>query len=84
MSSEDDNQLNELRDILRGTKSAKVVRLKPRTMATARDGLREELRPDFDALVADWHSAAYLGAGPAALPDYQVLADLVRGGWRKT
>jgi hypothetical protein len=80
---EDDDKLDELRDILSGTQVAKVVPLRPRPMAAARDGLAEELRPHFDALVADWHAAAYFGAGPAALPDYRVLADLVRAGWRK-
>jgi hypothetical protein len=83
MDQDEDDKLNELRDILTGTRSAEVIPLKPRTLAAARDGLPDALRPHFDALTADWHATAYLGGGRATLPDYHPLAELVRNGWRK-
>jgi hypothetical protein len=81
--TDEDDKLNELRDILRGTKAATVVPLRPRTIAAARDSLPGGLRRHFDDLVADCHAAAF-ETGPGALPDYRMLADLVRGGWRRS
>jgi hypothetical protein len=76
------DKLNELRDILRGTKPATIVPCRLQTMAAARDSLPGELRPHFDALVADCHATAF-ETGPSALPNYRVLSELVRRGWRK-
>jgi hypothetical protein len=79
---DEDDKLNELRDILMGTKTGQVVPLEARTMVAARASLPGELRPQFDALAADFHAAA-CEIGPGALPDYWILADLVKAGWRK-
>jgi hypothetical protein len=83
MRADDDEKLRELRDILTGIKSAKVVPLRPPTMAAARDSLPGELRPHFDKLVADFHAAVFAISTVTALPDYRVLAELARSGWRK-
>jgi hypothetical protein len=80
--TDEDDQLDELRDILMGTKTGQVVPLRPPTMAAARDSLPGEWRPHFDALAADFHAAA-VEIGPGALPDDWILADLVKAGWRK-
>jgi hypothetical protein len=82
MNDEDDDKLNELRDILRGTKTENVVALRPRTLAGARGRLPIELRTHFDALVADFHSAVFASSPSASLPDDRVLADLVTMGSR--
>jgi hypothetical protein len=83
MADDDDDKLNELRDILRGTRSAEVVKLTPRPLAAARNGLPEELRPHFDALVADCHAVSYETGRLYEIPGYDVLAELVRRGWRR-
>jgi hypothetical protein len=80
--TDEDDQFDELRDILMGTKTGQVVPLRPPTMAAARDSLPGEWRPLFDALVKDCHAAAFQ-TGPSTLPDYWMLAELVRSGWRK-
>jgi hypothetical protein len=45
-------------------------------------GLPEQLRDTYEELVADysWKTTAHYGRGYVA---YDVLADLVRAGWRK-
>ena len=47
----------------------------------ARDSLPEDLRPPFDALVADYIFYALIHHR-TRLVSYLILADLVRAGWR--
>jgi hypothetical protein len=79
----DDDKLTELRDILAGTRSAEVIPLRPRTLAAARDSLPGEMRRHFDSLVADWHAITFETGRIDALPDYRVVAELVRRGWKR-
>jgi len=46
-------------------------------------GLPQELQPVYEQLVADysWHTTKLYGKGYVA---YEVLAALVRAGWRKS
>jgi hypothetical protein len=49
----------------------------------ARNSLPDELKPIFDAFVADYRYAATLRHGKPYI-SYIVLADMVRTGWRRT
>jgi hypothetical protein len=53
-----------------------------RTKAAA--GLPPAMRPVFEQLVADYQAAARThGAGRQPWINYNILADLLRSGWRK-
>ena len=49
--------------------------------AQAREGLPEELKPAFDALVADYKFLATIHH-KSPFVSYLILADLVRRGWQ--
>ena len=47
----------------------------------ARNGLPDELKPMFDAFVADYKYAASIHHG-SPFVSYTVLAEMIRAGWR--
>jgi len=64
-----------------GAKGKNMVNKKSRTFVTARDSLPENLRPTYDKLVDQYafHTTRLYGKEYVA---YEVLASLVREGWR--
>jgi hypothetical protein len=79
MDDDDDRKLGNLT----GKPTAEVIPLTPRTIVDARDSLPPDLQPHFDSLVIDYHTAAFGIKWPGAQPNYTVLANLVRAGWRR-